>query len=137
MAKISIKMIPVYRRHSGIIIMAQPMPYSVFFAYPHMTHLYRKKIFQHRLPHTTIINVLCHPEYGRTRVSITHKIQTFFPYIRKIKCHITVTQKFSPFFTESSICRYFTPLCQLIKNTVCRQLFSLTRFQLWFKLYHA
>ncbi len=71
---VTVEMVIICGCHPCIILMAKPVPYTVFFTDSHMAHLDRKKIFKHRLPDAPVINILRNAENGRALVSVTELI---------------------------------------------------------------
>ena len=84
--------------HTGIIHVAEIMPYPIFLVYPHVTHLDWKEVFQYRLPYTPVVNRFVDTEYGRERFAILDLVKTRLFYVGEIKAQIMVSQELSPGF---------------------------------------
>ena len=121
-------MAQVHRSHTGIIHMTKVMPDTVFFVYPHMTHLDRQEVLQFRLPDATFINVFGNTEYRRNGFTVTNLIQTFFPDRRKVETEIVVPQEFTPFLYRSVQDKLFTCIRNFIKSRFTDLLITAIQF---------
>src|SRR5664279_62337 len=93
---ISVEVIGIDGRHSGIIHMTDAMPYTVFFIYTHMAHLHRQKIFKGGLPYIIFIDVFADLKNSTLPFPISHQVHPRIFDCSKIKLQIIIPEKVSP-----------------------------------------
>ncbi len=63
---IAVDVVEVDGSHPGVIHVTEIMPHTIFLIHPHVAHLHRQEILQHRLPDASFINITCYAKNRRT-----------------------------------------------------------------------
>src|SRR6267378_8272537 len=93
---ITIEMVGVDRSHPRIVQMTGAMPDAVLLLDSHVAHLHRQKVFDHRLPDASLINVRRDLKGLSAKVAILRDVHARLGDSREIELQVTVTKKFAP-----------------------------------------